>query len=420
MSSAFADLIALSQTQTKESQADVEARLRSRKQREQKERKAREQREEKERNEEKRRLTKVFEQEKRKQEQALQELERQKALEATRLRREEDQRDALRYGPKKAKADPKWPSSASSSSTSSHPRRRDDNGNDSDHSQLTRLEIRERKQRLEQQRAARAGQRAAPRRNRPHGRLPGGALDSTTAPMMQPAKGPQTTRERLSAMTPILIPLNQVKRDVRTIDEIHTEIKGRLAKPTLEGDAAKGFDDWFGGDNKKKEKEKRTQSSTPPPAPAPPPKKSSTPKPVHNVPVAKSSRASSYDDRSVSSKSNSVKTIPASRSSASSHKRRRTDSLSASPPPAKRRHRLDDDDESKVPRDLIWSLLRPNRNNDFQDVLSDDDEDMEVDATVLEREEKRSARVAKQEDIEALAAEKRHEEEKRRRKLGRY
>jgi protein SPT2 len=50
-----------------------------------------------------------------------------------------------------------------------------------------------------------------------------------------------------------------------------------------------------------------------------------------------------------------------------------------------------------------------------QNVFSDD-EDMEADATVLEREEAYSARIAKKEDILAIQEEERHDEEKRRRK----
>jgi len=50
-----------------------------------------------------------------------------------------------------------------------------------------------------------------------------------------------------------------------------------------------------------------------------------------------------------------------------------------------------------------------------QDVFSDD-EDMEADATILEREEAYSARIAKKEDMLAIQEEERHEEEKRKRK----
>jgi len=50
-----------------------------------------------------------------------------------------------------------------------------------------------------------------------------------------------------------------------------------------------------------------------------------------------------------------------------------------------------------------------------RDVFSDE-EDMEADASDLEREEHVSARIAKREELLAQEAERRHEEEKRRRK----
>jgi len=50
-----------------------------------------------------------------------------------------------------------------------------------------------------------------------------------------------------------------------------------------------------------------------------------------------------------------------------------------------------------------------------KDVFSDD-EDMEADASILEREEYESARVAKREDEAALEEERRHEQEKRRKR----
>jgi len=50
-----------------------------------------------------------------------------------------------------------------------------------------------------------------------------------------------------------------------------------------------------------------------------------------------------------------------------------------------------------------------------RDVFSDD-EDMEADATILEREEAYSARIAKKEEMLAAQEEERREEEKRKRK----
>jgi protein SPT2 len=61
-------------------------------------------------------------------------------------------------------------------------------------------------------------------------------------------------------------------------------------------------------------------------------------------------------------------------------------------------------------------MFRMNRDKYVsRDVLSDD-EDMEVGAMEVEREEKRSGKLARQEDLEAEEEERRHMEEKRRRK----
>ncbi|KDN50655.1 hypothetical protein RSAG8_01153, partial [Rhizoctonia solani AG-8 WAC10335] len=67
----------------------------------------------------------------------------------------------------------------------------------------------------------------------------------------------------------------------------------------------------------------------------------------------------------------------------------------------------------------IWSIINPGKSRTEylgRDVLSDD-EDMEATGRELEREEKQSARLAKQEDAEAEAEERRREEAKRRKKL---
>jgi protein SPT2 len=104
---------------------------------------------------------------------------------------------------------------------------------------------------------------------------------------------------------------------------------------------------------------------------------------------------------------------PRSGLSASIKKRPRTPSLSDSPPPPKRRAR------SPATNDIsteIWKLFGKDRGAYVQrDVLSDE-EDMEVDARYLEKEERISARIAQKEDLEAVEAERRHEEEKRRKR----
>ncbi|KIM84185.1 hypothetical protein PILCRDRAFT_818514 [Piloderma croceum F 1598] len=117
-----------------------------------------------------------------------------------------------------------------------------------------------------------------------------------------------------------------------------------------------------------------------------------------------------------------AKSIPktsGTRSDASSRKRSHSlsfsNSVSPSPPPAKRRALPEAASHNDVKTE-IWKMFGKDRNKYVgRDVMSDD-EDMEADATALEMEEYRSARMAKKEDEAALEEEKRHETEKRRRK----
>lgn len=102
-------------------------------------------------------------------------------------------------------------------------------------------------------------------------------------------------------------------------------------------------------------------------------------------------------------------------------KRHRSDSLSSSD--------LDSDTPRKRPkqsssqsamRDEIWKLMSgKSRNHYADDVFSDDDDVMEVSMTEVAKEEARSLKVARQEDMLAEAEEARREAEKRRRKLAR-
>jgi protein SPT2 len=66
----------------------------------------------------------------------------------------------------------------------------------------------------------------------------------------------------------------------------------------------------------------------------------------------------------------------------------------------------------------IWSIMNPGRERSnylARDVVSDD-EDMEADLNVLEREEALSRKIAKKEEEEAEEEERRHAEEKKRKK----
>ncbi|VDB89766.1 unnamed protein product [Peniophora sp. CBMAI 1063] len=68
-------------------------------------------------------------------------------------------------------------------------------------------------------------------------------------------------------------------------------------------------------------------------------------------------------------------------------------------------------------RDMIWGIFGKSRDKYVNRNDLSDDEDMEAGAFDVEREEKRSAKLARQEDLEAELEEKRREEEKRRRRM---
>lgn len=94
-------------------------------------------------------------------------------------------------------------------------------------------------------------------------------------------------------------------------------------------------------------------------------------------------------------------------------------SPSPSPPPTNKRRAMSSGPSRTGVSDIsseIWKIFGKDRSRYMErDVLSDD-EDMEVDARLLEAEEKRSARIAKKEDELALQEEMRREEEKRRKR----
>jgi len=95
-------------------------------------------------------------------------------------------------------------------------------------------------------------------------------------------------------------------------------------------------------------------------------------------------------------------------------KRPRSISRSESPPPKRRAVSTDRGDPNIS--EQIWELFGKKRDSYVNRDVFSDDEDMEADALVLEREEKLSSRIAKREEQEELEAERRHEEEKRRRR----
>lgn len=429
----FAALMAISATQDKQHNVVVQKQLEERQRKLEAERRKKEEQERKARELEKQRQQQHFENLKREQEKEKQRLEKEKAIEAERLRREQIQRDNLLYGPKKAAS--KYPTSNSQIREQVRKGRVPDDEEPHGAPALTREELRARKVALEERKIFSPTPKRASHHShsrKPGKRLPGGALDTTVPVAAPPPTAGQTTRERIAAIPPTLMKLNVVKRDLRTIDEIQTQLKNAKS---LEGDEARGFNDFF-IDRKKDMKHGRTatstgtaspaasqpsttsssvgkagsKSSTPVPASTP---KAVTPVPRHTIKtVSTTSRASSIVSSSRATSVEKVKPQPTHKNGyvASAKKRSRSSSFSESPPPPKRRR----DDDHYQPGQ-IYQLMRGGR-QDYDNIFSDDDEDMEADASDLEKEEIRSYRLAKKEDAQALAAEKHHEEEKLRRK----
>jgi protein SPT2 len=302
----FEKLMALSNSQTAQQEKSVEQLVLEKKRREEQQRKAKEAKEAKEREQEKQRRLRIFEQEKREKE-VQEKRERERAAkEAERLRREEEQRDALRYGPKKAKnlhgangaaggegsGGSKWPTSSSSAKEDVRRQRRAVGGDDGDDDgslsrayradaePLTREEKRERRMMAEQRRFLAPSKRpmSSTFKRRPGSRLPGGAVDLASSKNGSDADSKLSVRQRLMAAPNTLTKLNTEKRDLRTIDEITADLK--KAK-VLSGDNAKGFNDWFPDKKKKAEPASKPQSLLSTPAastpskslsPAPPPR----------------------------------------------------------------------------------------------------------------------------------------------------
>ena len=420
--SSFAALMALSATQTRQSEAAVQSALAEKQRREAQKRKELEEKERKEREMETKLRLKRLEEEKREQErQARQERERE-ARDRELKRREEEERSRLLHGPKKG----------GRMDSNGYPvsrvgrRGSDDSDDDGGMSALTREEKRKRRMELEMRHGTHNGRRAnaSTGYGKAGRRLPGGAVDITTTPGSQSADGTMSIRQRL-AQAPTLIKLNVNKRDTRTIDEILQDRAKAKAK-TLEGDEAKEFKDWFGRaketkavsqDNStstsrantpaasgQKAALSRTHSGSASPA-------SKTPgqsRPLAPLPSAKGSASSSQ--RPSASKFLPPKTPTTSRSKtpvpngkagiATSSKA----SFSAGKPIAKKRQRSMSDSRSPSPApppkkrlapaapdfsSEIWKLFGKDRSRYVAADVMSDDEDMEAGASDLEREELR-------------------------------
>lgn len=444
----FAALMALSASQTKESQNAVQIALLQRQRNEELQRKKREEIDRKEREEATKLRQKRFEDEKKQRELQLKRETEMRRLEEEQARREEEQRNALLYGPKKAKSGPKWPSS-SGISKEQVPKRRlpsdEENGScsGSPAMALTREEKRQRRIESEMRRGY-AFKRAATSSgySKAGKRLPGGAIDATSAPTSDGCNSSQSVKARLSALPNTLTKLNVHKRDTRTIDEILQD-RAKAKTATLDGDDAKEFNDWFG---KGKKDTGRISAQVSTAAPSRASSGSSSPSPSGSRSVNSGTSKTSTAPKSAilsfsktaqpkgadspqslktevkpkstsnfipSMKSQAYKPSSVARSAGPVKKRPRSPSSSLSPPPPKRRPASADVESYS---NEIWKLFGKDRSKYVEQDVYSDDEDMEVGAGVLEREELRSARLARKEDEAALEQEKRHEEEKRRKK----
>ncbi|KAG8879816.1 hypothetical protein FRB98_005500 [Tulasnella sp. 332] len=312
-----------------------------------------------------------------------------------------------------------------------------------------------------------ANRRSAPVKRRRDGRLPGGAIDSqdgsgSSSRLNSPASNGLSARARMSAQfAPTLMKLNTEKRDLRTIEEITRDLQrnrvggGVEKEEVLSGERAQAFDDWFG----KKEKERpKPVSSDGPKQPMDNAVRSSKPGPSANgsSTAPKTSNPSrpvpftsnSYAGTSTTSKPVAKKAAQAASgpskplgSGASSSKAGLVPSTASRKRPRERSASYDsdmideDDDESdqdrrrgkrrpngeglnESARDMIWKLMGKDRSR-YAAVDVNSDDDMEVSAMDLWKEDKRSTKIAKQEDAELEAEEKRRELEKKKRKLER-
>lgn len=408
-SSGFAALMALSQAQTQESTRAADSIHAERRRKEEDRRRQQEEEDRKERAQQAKLLRYQLEEQKREKERQLKREQECEAKLKEMERREEEQRQALLYGPKRAKdASSRHPGSSSAS------KRTSDNDSDADPGlALTREEKRERRLQLQFSKtpSRRAGSSAGT--SRAGRRLPGGALNMTAPSSSQSnggsANDSKSVRARLAAMPNTLTKLNTVKRDTRTIDEILRDRAKARENKTLEGEEAREFHDWFGTKTKSAP---ATKASSPSSAAA---SGASTPTafPQRHDTVSSTTKKSLSPHPpvsttpSLSSLRSTSKTAPKA-SSLGKHPRAslniKTTSGSSKPPPNKHARSPPsqyDGSESESDRrphkrtpgasngiqDEIWKIFGRDRSKYVARNVMSDDEEMEADMTALEREE---------------------------------
>lgn len=266
--------MALSATHTKESQRVVEDALQERRRKEAQQKKQQEEREAKEKERERKLLIRRFEDQKREQER-LQRLEVERQAQQLALqRREEVQRDALRYGPKKAAKlagkhssgstdSPNWPSSSSSNRDTVHKLKApDDNDDEPSGLALTREELRERKHQAALRKTFKTARRSTTTGGySKHGKkFAGGVLDIKKSGATGDLSAGQSVKERLTSIPIELKVLGGKKKDRRSELEMFYDSKKKRSGQVLEGDEARNFDGYFTLTKKEKAKLKRSQA----------------------------------------------------------------------------------------------------------------------------------------------------------------
>lgn len=409
-SSAFAALIALSQAQTQESTRAADSIQAERRRKEEIRRRQQEEEDRRERERQAKMLRHQLEEQKREKERQLKREREREAKLKEMERREEEKRQALLYGPKRAKdTSSRRPASSAIKQTS------DDDSEGDAGLALTREEKRERRLQLQFSRSStrRAGSSAGT--SKTGRRLPGGALNITSTSQAPDgsANDNKSVRARLAAMPNTLTRLNTVKRDTRTIDEIlRDRAKAREIK-TLEGEEAREFHDWFGNKSKSAPATKASSpspatsgTSTPTAFPQRPNGTSSTAK-KSSSPHPPLSRTSSF-----SSLRPTPKTAPKTSSVGNKHPLRpspqtKRSTLGSNASPSNKRTRSppstydgseSDSEDNRRPhkrtagasngiQDEIWKIFGRDRSKYVSRNVMSDDEDMEADMTALEREE---------------------------------
>jgi protein SPT2 len=239
--------MAISRTQTAQSQSAVQAALAQRERKEAQKRKEQEEREAKERQLQATLRALHFENERKERERQERLEQEEQAREAALARREAQRREVLRYGPQKAKAS-KWPKSDRRARDEVRRRRAssedaDDSSGGSSGLPLTREEKRQRKFESEMRQIYPSQRRATPTKTKTvkNGQLPGGDIILNAPLSLPPASSSehQSVKARVLSTPPTWTKLNTVKKDPRTIDEIMEDL--RRARETLTGEEAKKF-----------------------------------------------------------------------------------------------------------------------------------------------------------------------------------